>query len=67
MQWPAWDTFTAGEALLDCSVSASSDFKKLLVKAAKLLRWTQKQIDEMETGVWFEPVRTFFFFEENMQ
>ena len=25
MQWPAWDTFAAGETLVDCRVIAPSD------------------------------------------
>ena len=44
----------SGETLLDCRVITPSDIK-CVVKRAKLLRWKEKQLDEMENGVWFEP------------
>ena len=59
MQWPARDTSAAGYASLDCRVVGPSDFKQFLVERAKLLRWKKKQIDEMESGAWFQPIRTF--------
>ena len=58
MRWPAWNTFAAGDTLLDGRVIAPNDTKKFLIKRAKLLRWKNKQIDAMENGVWFEPIRT---------
>ena len=58
MQWPEWDTFDAGETLVDCRVIAPSDLETFLVKKAELVRWKQKQIDEMENGVSFELMRT---------
>ena len=58
MQWPAWNTFGAGEFLLDCGTIAPSDMKNFLIKRAKQLRWKQEQIDETENDVWFEPSRT---------
>ena len=30
-----------------------------LVERVTLLRWKKKQIDEMENGVWMEPITTF--------
>ena len=58
-QWPAWDTFAAEDTVLKMvGVRAPSDIFKFLVKRAKLLRWSEIQIDEMENGVWFDPTRT---------
>ena len=58
MQWPDWDTFDAGETLVDCRVIAPSDLETFLVKKAEMVRWKQKQIDEMENDVSFELMRT---------
>ena len=43
-----------GDAFLDCRVTAPGDTEKFLVRRAELLRWRQKHIDEMGTGVWFD-------------
>ena len=40
-------------------MSVSTDTTKFLSERAELLRWIQKQIDEMDEAVWFEPSRTF--------
>ena len=58
MQWPAWDTLAARETLVDCRVTALSDLEFFSVKKTKMVRWKQKEIDEMENGVAFELVRT---------
>ena len=49
MQWPAWDTFAAGDTLPDCRVIAPSGIEKFLApkeqtcsggrKKSKLMRW----------------------------
>ena len=59
MQWPGWDSLFAGNTLLDCRLIAPSDPEAFLIKRAKVLWWMEKQTDEMEDGVWFEPVTTF--------
>ena len=59
MQWAVWYTLAARDTLLDCKMIAPSDIKKFFRKMAKLPRWKKKHIDEMEKGVWFEPIRTF--------
>ena len=53
MQWPAWDSFAAENTLLDCRLIAPSDSEAFLIESAKVLRWMEKQTDEMEDGVWF--------------
>ena len=58
MRWPAWDTFAATDTSRDCRVTAPSDMNKFLIKRETLLRWTKKQINERENGVWLEPMRT---------
>ena len=50
--WPAWPPLLLEIPLLKMvGVTAPSDISKFFVKSAKLLRWREMQIDEMENGV----------------
>ena len=57
MQWPACDAFAEEVTSLECRVIAPSDIEKFLVKELSCSDGKKKQIDEMENGVWIQPIR----------
>ena len=57
MQWPACDASAEEVTSLECRVIALSDIEKFLVRELSCSDGKKKQIDEMENGVWIQPIR----------